>query len=230
MSGLGAQVPPDIPRRSFRPRSGHPERVGRPKRPKPRLPEPRPRDPPSSPTTVPGVDRRSPAGDECRVYRNKSRICQAAAGSHPPPHPEVRSKAEPRRTRIFSAAARSPPHACFEARLWRAPQHEERGAHAMAGLDPAINEERCRCTDRRRHSLGWTWMAGPSPAMTRGEGVRASRLSSGSHLSVTNVALDGCCRCTDRRRHGPWWTWMAGPSPAMTSAPCFETALRAFSA
>jgi hypothetical protein len=80
---LGAQVPPDIPRRSFRLPPGHPERVGRRERPKPRLPEPRPRDLPSSPPTVPGVDRRSLAGDECRVYRNKSCVCQPLRHGRP---------------------------------------------------------------------------------------------------------------------------------------------------
>jgi hypothetical protein len=65
--------------------------------------------------------------------------------------------------------------------------------HVMAvlGLDPrigpAIHEGGLRCTDRRRHGPGWTWMAGPSPAMTRGCNVRASRPASGEHLSMRSV-------------------------------------------
>ena len=42
----------------------------------PRFPEPRPRDPPSPPTTVPGVDRRSLAGEELGTKIRIGKYCQ----------------------------------------------------------------------------------------------------------------------------------------------------------
>ncbi len=49
----------------------------------PRLPDRDLGTRPPLPPTVPGVDRRSLAGDECRYIRNKSRACQVPPSSRP---------------------------------------------------------------------------------------------------------------------------------------------------
>ncbi len=125
---LGAQVPPDIPRRSFRLRSGHPFRwadgsarsPGYRNRDRGTRPPLRQRCPVS--TAVPPPET-SVSDIGIKAGFVKAHRC----ATHPAPHPEVRSEAKPRRTQDGPAGSLRA-RACFEARLWLAPQHEEGGA------------------------------------------------------------------------------------------------------
>ncbi len=136
---LGAQVPPDIPRRSFRLLSGHPYGWADGSA---RSPGYRNRDR----GTRPPLRQRCPVSTAVPPPETSGRVIGIKAGfvkahrcaTHPAPHPEVRSEAEPRRTQDGPAGSLRA-RACFEARLWLAPQHEERGLGWSGPIGPQVS-------------------------------------------------------------------------------------------